>query len=471
MTTSNRRREFLWGGAALLAVLSGCKTSGGDGSGGGLLDLGGGGPESVNPLPDVSIRAFKTRFAGGARGFSAQLSRFPLTTPAIVGDSIYIGGGFQSTEFYALTRDGHQKWAVQLSDNGPTPAVANADVVAFNTESCTLFVVAPDTGKMLWAKWLGDPMLSQPALHDDTLLTAYPFGGAHQLTAFRARSGRRLWDAQLAADVMTAPIIHGDSAYVTTFDGTLGRYELASGKKLWSRELGATSAPFIDGNTVWVSQRTEDGGLAEGFARLNASDGGNAGALVAVRPAPWLDLEVQRDSTYASSQADNDAAVGFSVAPASANIGAAEQNVGQSRVQGLWEYQGSRPVIVKGIAYATQGDRIVAVDLRTGQNVWSEALPGDLKKLGGHLATPPAIAGGKLYIGTTTGELQIRSQKTGALERTIGLGTPIRFQPVVSQGTLYVGTADGKLAYFELDDPSADGWHMWGGSAGHNTSA
>ena len=89
----------------------------------------------------------------------------PLATAAVVDGTIFIGGGYASREVYALDAvTGETRWAIRVSDDGPTAAVVADGKVAFNTESCTLFVVDARTGEMLWSRWLGDPLMSQPAI-------------------------------------------------------------------------------------------------------------------------------------------------------------------------------------------------------------------------------------------------------------------------------------------------------------------
>src|SRR5260370_29711400 len=64
--------------------------------------------------------------------------------------------------------------------DAPTAAVVEAGYVAFNTESCTLIVVDEKTGKVIWQEWLGDPLMSQPAISKGRLFIAYPPGqGGH----------------------------------------------------------------------------------------------------------------------------------------------------------------------------------------------------------------------------------------------------------------------------------------------------
>jgi hypothetical protein len=57
-------------------------------------------------------------------------------------------------------------------DDGPTAAVVEDGCVAFNTESCTVIVAETKTGKVIWQEWLGDPLMSQPAISKSRLYIA-----------------------------------------------------------------------------------------------------------------------------------------------------------------------------------------------------------------------------------------------------------------------------------------------------------
>ena len=45
--------------------------------------------------------------------------------------------------------------------------------VAFNTESCELEVLTVD-GRPVWKKWLGDPLMSMPAMADGRVYHGLP---------------------------------------------------------------------------------------------------------------------------------------------------------------------------------------------------------------------------------------------------------------------------------------------------------
>jgi outer membrane protein assembly factor BamB len=110
------------------------------------------------------------------------------------------------------------------------------------------------------------------------------------------------------------------------------------------------------------------------------------------------------------------------------------------------------------------GDEVISTDARTGAERWRYKLAGDLQ-MGGSLATAPALAGGKLVIGTLEGTVLIMDPKSGEVQRKLAIGHPVRSQPVVEDGWVYVGTEDGWLVGLDTGDRTMDGWAMWGGDA------
>jgi outer membrane protein assembly factor BamB len=90
--------------------------------------------------------------------------RRPLATLAVADGRLFLGGGFGSYDFYALdAATGQVLWQYQTEDDGPTAAVMHEGCVAFNTECCELEVLTVE-GKPVWKRWLGDPLMSTPAV-------------------------------------------------------------------------------------------------------------------------------------------------------------------------------------------------------------------------------------------------------------------------------------------------------------------
>ena len=237
----------------------------------------GGKKGEVDRLPLDNLKAEKYTTKDGREGWKISIpGNRPLATPAVVDGMVFVGGGFGSYEFYAFDAEtGKPAWAIRVNDDGPTAAVVARGVVAFNTESCTLFVVDARTGRQLWSKWLGDPLMSQPAISEDKIFMAFPGSRGHQLIALALKNGEEAWRADIEGDIISAPVIYKDSVYLSTFDGTVYRFRMADGEQIWKKDFQATSAPWLYNDQVFVSKRENDAGAKpmEGIARMDKRQG------------------------------------------------------------------------------------------------------------------------------------------------------------------------------------------------------
>jgi len=410
------------------------------------------------PLPIPVTRAGMThRFDLGPdrRGWFARVPNGQgLLTPAYANGKIFLGGGFGSSQFYAYNaRSGDPLWAASAPDGGPTAAIVDDDRVLFNTESCTLFAIDPNTGEHLWRRWLGDPLMGQPATANDLVFsghiidrrspgrlrpatTGWGVGGGRRygFTAMRVRDGRPRWTREISADVMNGPVLDGRSAFFTTMDGNVYHLDQRTGRQRWRRELGATSAPWLHEGEVHVTVRDR------------------AGDDVA---------PTQRERTVVLSRRRGETL--RELDPVDAQFLAERADTGG--VRHGWAYEGSRPTIRDGRSYQTIGNEVHCRDVASGDLLWRRQYTDDASA---RPASPPAVAGGQLVFGTRDGELFALDVDTGMTAWAYDVGEPIRAQPSIAHGWVYASTARGGVLGIEVSDPSFDGWHMWGGSAGHN---
>ena len=304
------------------------------------------------------------------QGFQINLPHRGLTpSPTIYKGMIFLSGGFGSKQFYAFdARSGQKVWGVDLDDDGPSSAVVENDIVVFNTESCTIFALDAKTGKHLWSYWLGDPLMSTPTIANGMVFTAYParaaFGGGygnhynnqmiqqplntvpnlnqkpktqkadktekgysgklnptHILIAFDLKTGKILWQKWIDGDIMSAPVAEKDGLYVTTFPGTLYKFNGKTGEVLSANASRATSAPILVKGEIFMSKRADSdtGVVAEGISRMNAV--GKSMAMQYTKSAPYLDQKVQARSSFKNESMDYDAGNGFGAgAPANSGL-------------------------------------------------------------------------------------------------------------------------------------------------------
>lgn len=407
----------------------------------------------------------------------------PLASPAIGEGKVLVGGGFGSHEFYAFdATTGRRLWTYQTEDDGPTAAVVQNGVVAFNTESCELEVLTT-SGRRLWKKWLGDPLVSMPAINNGRVYMAYPDSrgkGGYYVSAFDIQTGKTLWKYPLPAEIITAPVVDRGRLYAATVDGSVLALNEKDGSKIWQESKNATSAPAVWNEQVFYSRREEKKVQESGREAMQQNEvvvarkiapSSQTVALAATRQkADYLDYSKTAQSVKQLSSQALDASVGFSSASkGAAPMAMAVANLGQASVHGIWSYQGSKPFIHNERLYSSMGDTTRSVDPRSGKVIWSRTLRNPKKAAAGDdVLTPPAIVNGKVFVGTAAGELYALSEQTGEVLWEVELGEPISFQPTVAKGRIFVGTDRGTLFSLSTGDLSDDGWMMWGASAGHN---
>ena len=158
-----------------------------------------------------------------------------LSTPLRAAPTVYEGRIFVVTvnnEIYALDgQTGEEIWnyAGIVEPNsllgGSSPALTNG-AAAIALTSGEIYVLRPETGHVMWTDTL------TPALRIDTVSSI-----AH----IRAR-----------------PIIENDVLYLASHGGRLAAYELLSGKKLWTKDIGALRTPALAGDFLFVITTNDD---------------------------------------------------------------------------------------------------------------------------------------------------------------------------------------------------------------------
>lgn len=423
-------------------------------------------------------------------GFIVKLpSNTNIPTPTIHDGKVYVSGGFGSKQYFAFdAKTGEKTWAVNLDDDGPSSGVIEDGVLVYNTESCTIFAADAKTGKYLWSHWLGDPLMSMPAVANGKVFTAYPcyansgftaeikeksktayvMKATHALIALDLKTGKILWQKWIDGDVMSAPVCEGENLYLTSFPGTVYKFNQKNGDILSAKYMRATSAPIIQNGEMTVSRRSDkgEGKAYESIAKLDETKM-NLKHQFGTKEAEYLNKNVQEKSELKTISMNYDASNGFAGgAPASSGAYVAAENIGQSNVSSLQSFQGSRILSYKGKNYSTRGDEIVCTD-SDGKTTWNTKLSGNLRSVGGFLGTPPLAVGGKIIVATYNGEIQILNAESGKLESKYETKENIRYQPVVQDGWIYVTTTSGKLIAINTENTSLTGWPMWGGNAQH----
>ncbi len=440
-------------------------------------------PKRRGKLPKVDRPINLRRPEGTLGGWRLEIpGKRPLATAAVVNNRVFLGGGFGSYEFYCLDAEaGTLLWQYQTHDDGPTAAVVWEDYVVFNTESCELEVLTI-AGKSVWKQWLGDPLMSMPAIAQGRIFMAYPDTRGdheHYLSCFDITDGRSLWRSRISGEIITAPVLAEDAVYLATLDGTLYCFAQNSGVLRWQEDCNATSSPVVvDGQCYFTQRKPVPGKTAssdvqqtEHCAKRTICPKSPIHVYGSTsRIADYLDHRMRRSRSAKSAlMAKADTAVGFGATKGSSKIHQAVRNLGHGSVAEVWGYQGSKPFFWRNRLFASLGDTLHCLDTDTGESVWTLQLPKhDSSPLVDSVLTPPAIANEKVFLGTATGELLALSAETGKTLWHDKVDATFDFQLTVVQGRVYAPSRTGTLFCLETGDPQDDGWAMWGATPQHN---
>jgi outer membrane protein assembly factor BamB len=433
------------------------------------------------PVIKHTLKPQAIKLKGKIQGWAVKIpEEHPIATPAYYNGKLYVGGGYGSHEFYAFdAQSGALAWKYHTDDDGPSAAVVEDNCVAFNTESCTVFVLAADTGKLLWKEWLGDPLMSQPAISKGKLYIAYPSnkgGTSHRLLCANLKTGKHIWDKPISGDVITAPVVQGESIYVACMDGESYCFNSSTGQQLWKRKGSATSAPVVYNGKMIFSERAQvKGETHEALASIETKSGSYASAKRMISfKAPYLQGATNGTIGPQGSDASViygklDSAVGFSSAPQAAALDRAASNIGISSVAGAWGYQGARATVHNGNVHNTQLTYVNSVDAETGKTKWTAEAKGKFITGKTQVFSPPSIGKRNMYLVSGDGHLVCMDERDGSVRFMYHTKQPISFQPALANGRVFIGTSNGMIMSITSEDQDdAQDWTAWGGNAQHN---
>lgn len=181
-------------------------------------------------------------------------------------DTLYVTDGIGSV--MALeSATGKKIWSQSVDQpvrGSPTYQAGRLYVITLNDETLALDAM---TGETLWrhtgvqetAGLLGAP---SPAVEGSVVITAYSSG---DIVALRSETGQEAWSDNLTGVAQTqsravtqlsgfrgSPVLDQNVAFVGNASTRLVAVHVPSGERLWQKEFGVMSTPWISGNMVFA---------------------------------------------------------------------------------------------------------------------------------------------------------------------------------------------------------------------------
>ncbi|MDF2495868.1 PQQ-like beta-propeller repeat protein [Sphingomonas sp.] len=382
-----------------------------------------------------------------------------LLPPAVVNTEWAQSGGNASKSMghLALSGSPSRLWSASINGGsnrqrlGAAPVIAEGRVFVVDVEA-RVHSFAADTGASQWSTDLSNGDANKSALFGGGASfdsgRVYATDGLGDVVALNATDGTVVWRSKPGGPLRGAPTVANGQVYVLSQDNQLFALDQNDGKVVWT----ATASVETQGVFGVAAPAAAAGTVVAGFSsgELNAYRYENGRTL-------WQDaLSRTSASTSVSSLADIDA----------------------------------DPVIADGRVYAVgQGGRMVAVEIATGQRLWEQNfasiatpwLAGEWlfiitddarlvclsrangkvrwisqlqayrsveKRKNAYTWFGPVLAGDRLWLSNSRGQLVGTSPADGSVQVTIDNGTPFTLAPVVANQTLYVLDQKGRLSAY-----------------------
>ncbi|WP_298196136.1 PQQ-like beta-propeller repeat protein [Novosphingobium sp.] len=357
----------------------------------------------------------------------------------------------------ALADAPQRVWTASIAGTTPRQRLAAAPVIGGGR----LFVMDTDglvhafdakTGKAQWStpfRIKGDSaaaVFGGGASYDSNRL--YVTTGLGEVAALDAATGSQIWRVKPAGPLRGSPTVAFGAVYAMTQDNQLVAIEATDGAVLWtvSASVGQSgvfgvAAPAAGQGTVvagfstgeLVAYRYENGRTLWSDALARTSLSTSVGVLTDIDADPIVD----RGRVYALGQGGRMAAY--------------ELVSGQR----IWElnlaFISTPAIAAEWIFTLTDDAKLLCIARGTGKARWSTQLPryqNEKKKKNPIFWTGPVLAGGKLWIANSRGEISSVKVEDGQPTLFTKLGKSVTLAPVVADGTLYILDDGGKISAF-----------------------
>jgi outer membrane protein assembly factor BamB len=269
--------------------------------------------------------------------------------------------------------------------------------------------------------------------------------GVGQVIAASMETGKELWRVDAPGPIRGAPTYSDGRLFLTTIDNKAAAFSVKSGKHLWTHSgiseiaalLGGASPATRDNVVVVPYSSGEIFALKAETGRVfwmdSLSDVQRASAiskLADIRGNPVID----RDIVIAMSHSGRVSALDFKTGV----------RVWDRRIGGT-----DTPWVAGDFVFLlSNAAEVIALTRRDGRIRWLTQLPqfkDPEEREEGIQYTGPVLAGDRLIVSSSLGELLAISPYTGQLLGSIDVNAPMFIPPIVAGATIYVLTDKGRL--------------------------
>ena len=334
---------------------------------------------------------------------------------------------------------------------GAAPVINNGRLFVVDTEG-KVSAFDANNGASIWSTSIevskdGRPSAFGGGVSADGNMV-YATNGVGDVTAIKADTGEITWKKRPAGPLRGAPTVSNGNVYVMTQDNQIYALRASDGQSEWN-ESGPVGTSGIFGVAApAAAQGTVIAGYSTGELAAYRYENGRG---------LWSDsLSRTAMSTSVSTLTDIDADPVIDRGRVFA-LGQGGRMASYQLVTGqrIWEINiaGITTPIVSGewVFVLTSDAKILCVQRASGKIRWLSQLPqykSESKKKGAITWRGPVLAGGRLIVANSEGQVWSVSTGEGSANQVFELKSPVSVSPVVANNTLYLLDDSGTISAF-----------------------
>jgi outer membrane protein assembly factor BamB len=317
-----------------------------------------------------------------------------------------------------------QLWTYEAGDAIESSAAIVGGTVFIGSQKGELTALSLDNGSVYWKYQTGSQIGESSAAYGGGVVYIGDLGGV--LHAVNAPDGKRLWTFKTGNEIKSSPVVVGDRVLIGSYDQHLYCLSTRNGSVLWKVKTNGPvhATPSVAGGVAFIA------GCDEQFRAIRLSDGREV-------------FSVSSDAYTGASPA----LAGNGAYYGTFNSEVLMVSLTEHRV--VWRYQHpqrkfpyySSAAVTANRMVVGGRDKMVHGLTLAGKGVWNFATRARVE-------SSPAIAGGRVFVGSNDGRFYVLSLSNGAKLWEFNAGSPLSASPAIANGRIVIGSQDGRLYCF-----------------------
>ncbi len=315
-------------------------------------------------------------------------------------------------------------WTYEAGESIESSAAIVGSTVFVGSQKGELISLNLENGALYWKYHIDSPIGESSPAYSGGVVYVGDLGGWFH--AVNAADGKKLWAFKTGSEIKSSPVVVGDRVLIGSYDQHLYCLSTRNGSVLWKVKTNGPvhSTPGISGGLAFIA------GCDELFRAVRIGDGREM-------------FNVSSDAYTGASPA---------IRGTSAYYGTFNNEVLMVSLKDhkiAWRYQHPQRRFPFYSSAAVTADRIVVGGRDkmvhglnpAGKGVWTFATNARVE-------SSPAIAGGRVFVGSNDGRFYVLNLSTGAKLWEFNAGAPLSASPAIARGRIVIGSQDGRLYCF-----------------------